>query len=98
MARSGFTLLLVLLGGCVTDATRGSPLACPVHGTPLKPDTVRVVYGLPGEIAIQPFRVARATRFPYANNVVLGGCNVGRAELYRVMYCRDCRVARAEFY
>ena len=94
---AGAALLLVLCG-CVTDATQGAPRTCPVHGTTLKADTVRVVYGLPGEWGIEPLRVARDTRFPYAATHVDGGCMVGEPKLYRVMYCRDCRTARLAYY
>ena len=90
-------LVVVLIAGCVTDATRGSPRACPIHARPLKADTVRVVYGLPAEV-IDEVGAARQTRFPYASTHVSGGCVRGRPAWYRVMYCRDCRRARATYF
>lgn len=62
-----------------------------MHGEALRADTVRVVYGPPGDRVIDEWREARETQFPYANAHVSGGCMAGRPRLARVMYCRDCR-------
>jgi hypothetical protein len=79
--------------------TDGYPAACPVHGTPLREDVVRIVYGLIGD-PLPGTSEARASQFPYASPFEWGGCCVwkGQPRRARVMYCPDCRAAQDRWF
>src|SRR3954469_14544548 len=87
MARPGFTLLLAILGGCAGPLDRSLyPRTCQIHGTSLRPDTVKVVYGLVDSFPEE--EQAQATQFPNSNSFGLGGCSRSpwAPGLTRVMY------------
>jgi hypothetical protein len=75
----------------------GWPSECPVHGTPLREDVVRIRYGLPAEFALPEWREAHRNRFPYAQSHVWGGCMIWRGQPKRAhtMYCPTCRTEQA---
>ena len=93
-------LFVVLFNGC-REGTGGTIDAkvdidkCPVHETPLKEDSVRILYGLPS--STEEYRAAQRELFPYANTDYVGGCAV-RPEWYaKVKCCSNCRQAKKEW-
>jgi len=75
------------------------PEYCTVHETRLRKDTVRILYGLPGEFVVQEWREARETQFPFAYTWGWGGCSFSNdsPKRVRVKFCPDCRTRRAEW-
>ena len=71
----------------------GFPLICTLHGTSLRPDVVRVRYGMPA-IGDRHW-LAERHLFPHARPWVAGGCEVDAASHAWVRFCPDCRTSRA---
>lgn len=75
-------------------STPAIPNICPVHGSPLKDDTVRIVYGLIEHR--NGIHNAQRDKFPWANDLIEGGCVVSTEspKFGPVRYCPACREAK----
>jgi hypothetical protein len=68
---------------------------CKVHRETMREDTVPIIYGL----IIEEDADSKATsqQFPNASLSISGGCVVENARFARVLYCRKCRSAAADW-
>jgi len=69
--------------------------ACPMHGEPLKEGIVLIQYGFPD--LPEGYFGARRTHFPFANSRYLGGCDLKKPWIARVLFCPQCRKAEKEW-
>lgn len=77
---------------CTSFDFLASPIvSCPVHGCFFQPDRVPICYGLIRFTS--GYWETRNTYFPYANTLILGGCEVDEQSEDDVMYCPECRRA-----
>ncbi len=68
---------------------------CPLHGTHLEEDRVRIIYGLLRYDA--KYAKARKELFPLSHQFVSGGCMV-RDKTHKVIsYCPTCRIAERQY-
>src|SRR5688572_21072703 len=106
---------LITIGGCTAPSSNRDPAHalpdtitldpamwprdCPVHQIALRPDTVRISYGFPGEGGVPEWLEAMKTQFPYAETTATGGCcsGPGFPTRARIKYCPECRVAEARW-
>ena len=71
------------------DQKRESSEFCQVHEEKLKPDHVRIAYGL--ILPPQEYVDAQQERFPNSNRFVHGGCVLEEPEFAYVLFCTRCR-------
>jgi hypothetical protein len=88
-------LACIFVNGCGTVDARTDINKCPIHGEPLKEDTVWIHYGLPA--FDEEYMKASSELFPYANHYYLGGCCVQSEKRALVKYCPKCRKAEKEW-
>jgi len=62
---------------------------CQVHKDNLKPDRVRIAYGL--ILPCQEYLEAQERQFPNSNKFAHGGCIVRKPEVAYVLFCTRCR-------
>ena len=102
MKSLGAVILLVLISGCAVRPSYGTyPDNCPVHGTPLREETARIVYGTPIEVVDADFARQKQKSFPYSDTYAWGGCVDTTAVLRQpsrgiIHYCPQCRVEYAK--
>jgi hypothetical protein len=68
---------------------------CPVHGCYLQAAEVPILYRY--VMMEDDYREAHAERFPFANDVVLGGCCVRSEKTAVTDYCEQCREERKKW-
>jgi hypothetical protein len=77
----------------VLDVAGYQKMTCTVHGQNMHPTVVPIEYGLVHYDSdyVQAF----GTLFPFAGDVLPGGCIVGEKTHARVMFCSRCRAAKS---
>jgi hypothetical protein len=69
---------------------------CPVHSSERRPKSARIRYGLVrASLKIAPhYLKAKSERFPFCDDVVLGGCSPEQKRTIRKMVCANCNAER----